>query len=115
MENLLHPNKWFVAFCALFIIVFGLFQFVGILRLKDFGEEIGSEIYTFNWPEEKLRSTVRITDVQVVKKDDSDATLKIIGRQSLDTGAKQTDCDCTTVLKLYKQNNDWYLGNVELQ
>ena len=115
MEKLFQPNKWFVAFCALFIIVFGLFQYVGVLRLKDFGERIGTEIYTWNWPEEKMRSSVRITEVQVVKKDDNDAVLKVLGKQSLDTGASQNDCDCSVQLTLYRQNNDWYLGKVELQ
>lgn len=128
MEKLFHPNKWFVAFCASLIAVFALLQFVVNMRLENLAKGWCSEIYTFDWPPLKLHSSVKVTDAHVVKRGENDAVVKVHGLQTLEkievekiaggavaAASAPEVTKCGAQLTFYKQNNDWFLGKVELQ
>jgi hypothetical protein len=89
MEKLFRPNKWFVGFCGLLIVVFVSLQYVSRMRLQGLAQAWGKEIYTW------------VTGVQ---------TLDWSGDQP-----QHSETECGAQLTFYKTNNDWVLGKVELQ
>ncbi len=121
MEKLFHPNKWFVAFCGLLIVVFFSLQYVSTLRLQSLAQAWGAQIFTWDWPGQELHSRAKITKAELVKKTESDAILKVTGTQTLeragaaDVAQQHTETECGALLTFYKSNNDWVLGKVELQ
>lgn len=118
MEKLFRPNKWFVGFCGLLIVVFVSLQYVSRMRLQSLAEAWGNEVYTWDWPARNLHSRATMTKAEVIKKTESDAVVKVTGTQTLEeSGAKpqRSDTECGAVLNFYKTNNDWVLGKVELQ
>lgn len=118
MEKLFRPNKWFVAFCGILIVVFVSLQYVSRMRLQHLAEAWGAEIYTWNWPGADLHSSAKMTKVDIVKKSESDAVIRVTGMQSLDqsgSSQKHSETECSALLNFYKSNNDWVLGKVELQ
>jgi hypothetical protein len=121
MEKLFRPNKWFVAFCGLLIVVFFSLQYVSQMRLKSLAEAWGVQVFTWDWPGQGLHSSAKMTKAEVVKKTESDAILKVTGTQTVDRAGeadlakKRTETACGALLTFYKSNNDWVLGKVELQ
>ncbi|HEY9679460.1 MAG TPA: hypothetical protein V6C76_15740 [Drouetiella sp.] len=118
MEKLFTPNKWFVGFCGILIVVFLSLQYVSRARLLDLAQAWAAEIYTYDWPGANLHSSAKMTKADLVKKTESDAVIKVSGKQSLDvTGAapKHSETECGAQLTFYKHNNEWVLGKVELQ
>jgi len=121
MEKIFSPNRWFVLFCGLLIVVWALLQFVGSMRLSQAAQEVGAEVFTWNWPEKHLVSEATITDTKIIKKTDNDAVVAVKARQTLRSDAgtnstgdtRQSECDAT--LTFYRNSNVWYLGKVELQ
>lgn len=118
MEKLFRPNKWFVGFCGLLIVVFLSLQYVSRMRLQGLAQAWGAEIFTWDWPGQNLHSIGKMTKADVVKKTESDAVVKVTGTQTLDRSGAQpqhTETECGAQLTFYKTNNDWVLGKVELQ
>lgn len=123
MEKLFTPNKWFVLFCAAFIAVFALLQYVISTRLQTEAKEQADAIYTWVWPDENLRSNARISDARVVKRTDKDAVVEVTGVQTLspfeDLGKKiavdekSGKNQIKAILTFYKMKNEWVLGKVE--
>ena len=131
MESIFRPNKWFVLFCALLILVWGGYQLVANMRIANEAKLIGQDIFTWDWPELGWSSNGLITDATVVRRNDTDAIVKIKGKQlirSLRSGAQaakdsQQSSGTTTpdqvmeanaTLTFYRLSNNWVLGRVEL-
>lgn len=124
MEKVFQGGKWFVIFCAVFILVWFAQQTVSSMRLEDEAKEIGRGIFTWFWPAENCQSEAEITEASIISKNDNDAVIKIKGKQvllrynpasSLDRkNARQQTMDCSALLTLYRQNNRWILGRLEL-
>ncbi len=83
MENLFRPGKWLVLFCGVFVLLWGVLQFVSNSRLKQEAEVVGKGLYTWSWPGDNWRSTADITDATVTQKTDHDAVVEIKGKQTL--------------------------------
>lgn len=118
-EKVFRPNKWFVAFCGLLVLVFAGLQFVMNMRIADEAKAIGEHIFTWSWPDRHWSSTAEITRADVVQRSGTDAIVKIQGRQVLSGSgsgsAGQEIVDCGATLTFYRSSNNWVLGRVELQ
>ena len=131
MENLFRPGKWLVIFCAIFIGVWFVLQFVSQSRLKEEAKVIAQQVFSFRWPGEGT-SQAQVTDVNVVQKSDKDAVVKIRGRQNInyetmggasDTTARNETVDFSATLTFYKMSGEnpttkkvedyWVLGQVD--
>lgn len=121
MESIFRPNKWFVWFCALLIVVWVGLQTVSNMRLVDEAKRIGQHIFTWSWSGPNWTSQAEITEATVVKRGDADAIVKIRGRQTLTYKqgkmlAKKEEKTADVVeatLTFYRANNNWILGKVE--
>lgn len=117
LEKIFHPNKWFVAFCALLIAVFASLQFVVNQRLEGIAKDYCSDIYTWDWPPAGMHSSVKVMDARVIKRGEADAIVEVHGEQTLKGKASDAVIavtKCGARLSFWKQNNTWNLGKVEL-
>lgn len=130
MDNLFRPGKWLVLFCGVFLLLFGVLQYVSNARLKQEAMIVAERIFTWMWSGDNLESQAKITDADVVQKGANDAIVKVKGKQTLTSFApgatfdrsKPTSAEtmeCAATLHFYKmsmQNKDyWMLGKVEFQ
>ena len=144
MENLFKPGKWLVLFCGVFVLLWGVLQYVSNARLKEEAQMVARDIFTWAWPRDNWRSRAEITDAAVVKKSENDAIVLVKGRQHLgympsgavdaaaDAGKKGESAtanvasndsgetvDCAAKLTFYRmsvKNKDyWMLGKVEFE
>lgn len=123
VNKIFSPGKWFVFFCAVFILVWLGLQFVANMRLQEEAKIAANEVFTWDWPrlgDEKWASKAEITDVSVVQKTDKDAIVKVKGKQTIvfisGNGPGQSEVvDCGATLSFYRSKNQWQLGRVELQ
>jgi hypothetical protein len=123
MENLFKPGKWLVLFCGLFVLLWGVLQYVSNARLKEEAERWGAIVFTWNWPGDQWSSRAEMTEASVLRKTDHDAVVRIKGKQYLTAGVpgdKLTNSeavDCAAVLTFYKRSvhdkDYWELGEVE--
>ena len=132
MENFFKPGKWLVLFCGVFVLLWGVLQYVSNARLKQEAQIAGQDIFTWAWPGDNWNSRAEITDASVVKKSENDAVVLVKGRQYLSylppgaastapnaaaSGGENETVDCSAKLTFYKmsvRNKDyWMLGKVE--
>lgn len=120
MEKLFRPGKWLVLFCGVFLLLYGVLQYVSNARLKEEASLLGKNIFTWTWRGVDWRSEAEITNADVVQKSANDAVVKIKGRQTLLVSEDRTApevVDCSATLTLYRtsiKNRDyWVLGKVE--
>lgn len=115
---------YFVGFCALFIVVYGTLKVVSNMRVQEECRELSASIFNWKWPGQNWESKAELTDVEVVSKGDNDAVVKIKAKQTATaykpgdeidstTGRSQTE-ECTATINLYKLNDQWIIGSVEL-
>jgi len=123
MEKIFTPNKWFVGFCALLIIVVGLLKVVGDMRLAEFGSVIAKDIFEWDYPALNMSSRVMGLKSHVVRRDANDAIVEVTGHQTVakigpdNKIEEQTEVEpeVKAVLTFYKRSNEWELGKVELK
>lgn len=125
MEKIFTPNKWFVAFCGLLVVVFLSLKWVINMRIADEAKEIGQEIFTWKWDSLNWQSSAEMTGAEVLRVTDTDAIVKVQGKQVLTRSSgdgqneagqpKREVVDCGATLTFYKSSNKWKLGKVELQ
>lgn len=125
MERIFRPNKWFVIFCALLILVWVGLQCVANLRLAEEAKSCGLHVFTWAWPNLGWNSSAEVTEASVLKKTDTDAVVKIQGRQVVKfspsglneaAGKNRSEVvDCNATLTFYRASGHWVLGKVELQ
>ena len=119
IENLFRPNKWFVGFFALFVVIWLIGQFVGNVRVGDDAKFYGAHIFTWRWPSMKWRSRADMTDARVIKKTGTEAIVEVRGKQEISgDGSRGNDVesdDCSATLTFYKYSNRWELGRVDLR
>ena len=111
IDNLFQPGKWFVLFCGLFILVWGALQFVGNLRLSEEARFAASHVFTWDWTERGWSTKCSITDVSILHRTSTDATVMVNGNQSL---CGQKSDKFSALLSFYRLSNKWVLGKVEL-
>ena len=139
MEKLFTPGKWFVGFCAIFVCIFMVRNYVHDEKIKELSKIAAQDIFEWQWPAKRIASSCDITDAQIVKADKNSATVTVKGVQKIapmadftadgqngseatatspsqttNTGASTTS-DCQALIKLYRQDNRWQLGSVEVQ
>jgi hypothetical protein len=83
MENLFRPGKWLVLFCGVFVLLWGVLQYVSNARLKEEAEQVGQNLFTWSWPGDNWESVGNITDASVIQKTDKDAVVAVKGKQTL--------------------------------
>lgn len=115
MEKFFRPNRIFIIFCLLLIVVWLGLQYVSNLRITDAAAAEAQEIFDWSWPQQ-VSSTAEITDVAVLSKSENEAKVRVKAKQTLtklvdskDTSSSDTAC----VLTLYRFNRNWILGKVE--
>jgi hypothetical protein len=122
MEKLFTPNKWFVLFCALFIVVFATLRWVVDTRVQSTAKAVGEDIYSWVWRDKNVCSTADMTEARILKRDENQAVVEVSGEQTLapfdgseKSEVKACKSPCKVTLTFYKLQNDWRLGRVELQ
>lgn len=125
MEKIFTPNRWFVLFCGLLILVWGALRVVADVRLCEKAKMVGEEIFTFDWPDPALKSEVESIKAQVLRRGTHDAVVTVTGWQVVSnqndsaTGGKElkaaTPSELNAVLTFYRSEDKWELGKVELK
>jgi|SRR5271170_5486924 len=124
IEKIFYPNKWFVAFCGLLVVVWASLQWVINMRIADEAKAVGQEIFTWSWASCHWRSTAQMTRADVLRRSATDAIVKVQGRQVLtikgnglqgaNAGGRSEVVDCSATLTFYRLSNHWQLAKVEL-
>jgi len=83
MEKLFSFNKFFLFFCAVFVFEWLALQIVGYMRLTSLAKVDGERILAWQWPHKNLRSVIEIYDTKILKRDTSDAIVKVLAKQSI--------------------------------
>lgn len=134
MEKLFRPNRIFVMFCLLLIIVWLGLQYVSNMRVSEVARMEASEVFDWKWPGQ-VSSNVEITDVSVLSKSENEAKVRVKAKQTftkLASAETANQCnqeksipetqpaqgaasssDTACVLTLYRSNRNWVLGKVE--
>ena len=126
MEKIFTPNRWFVLFCGLLILVWGALRIVADVRLCERAKVVGLSIFTWNWPDLAVKSKVESINAQVLRRGSHDAVVTVTGRQVIskpgtdlnpkaDLGPNQSTNDLKAVLTFYRSEDRWELGKVELR
>ncbi|MEZ4488593.1 MAG: hypothetical protein R3C24_03710 [Cyanobacteriota/Melainabacteria group bacterium] len=130
MEKIFTPNRWFVLFCGLLILVWGALRIVADVRLCEHAKLVGESIFTYSWPELSLRSEVESIKAQVVRRGSHDAVVTVTGTQVLSdplksgiqsgkekaqSGQSASSAELNAVLTFYRSEDRWELGKVELK
>ncbi|MBA3856091.1 MAG: hypothetical protein C0507_04205 [Cyanobacteria bacterium PR.3.49] len=130
MEKLFRPNKIFVIFCLLLIIVWVGLQYVSNMRITEAATAEAEEVFDWSWPGQ-VSSKVEITNVSVLNRSDNEAKVRVKAKQTLTklvdalgapdkkdgsstaatSGPSTSDTAC--VLTLYRSDRNWVLGKVE--
>lgn len=116
---------WFVGFCGVFIIVFAVLKTVSTMRVEAEAEVLAQDIFNWKWSGENWESVAKITGVEVVSHSENDAVVKVSAKQEvaaykpgeapLDIAGRRAETvESTATMTLYKQNNKWILGKVDL-
>jgi hypothetical protein len=135
MKKILSLNKFFIAFCIFFILVWIALQTVSSMRLKSMAKIDSDRILAWIWPNKNIKSTIKIYETKILKKEHNDAIVKVLADQSIEPivtqemGAKspesftqnseegqlKSSSKCAVTLTYYRTNNLWFLGKVELE
>lgn len=125
-----------VGICGVFLVVWVSLQFLSTMRLQEEAKEIGTSVFSWNWPGEDWQSAAQMMEAEIVHRTDNDAVVRVSGKQTLtkktnDGGEKNSaspldiskprseTVDCSVTLTLYRQGTgqagyQWVLGRVEL-
>lgn len=112
MDKIFTPNRWFVLFCALLIVIFGALTLVQDMHVAEFARQKGTEIFTWSWPSMNWQSNIVQVNSHVLRRDANDAVVEVTGRQVING---LNECETKAVLTLYRLNSKWELGKVELK
>ena len=122
MEKIFSPNRWFVLFCALLIVVWGALKIVADMHLAEQGKARAAEVFTWTWTVDPQRtSRVESVSAKVLGRNANDATVEVTGTQLLQKSVNNGDAPgmpekakVRAVLTFYRLNNQWELGKVEI-
>jgi|GEM_PF-753533 hypothetical protein len=81
MEKIFTPNRWFIGFCALLIVVVGALKIVGDMHLAEEAKLVAMGIFNFDWPELGIESRVQSINAHVISHNEHDAVVEVSGRQ----------------------------------
>ncbi len=136
MEKIFRPNRIFVIFCLLLIVVWLGLQYVSNMRISEAAREEAIEVFDWQWPGQ-VSSNVEVIDVSVLSKSDNEAKVRVKAKQTLTKMAETADnakekdtqkstspevqpasgpassSDTACVLTLYRSDRNWVLGKVE--
>ncbi len=94
------------------------------MRVEEEARVLSAPIYTWKWPGENWQSNAEVTAVEIVRRKDNDAVVKIKAKQeasayksgeTLDISSRRSETEeCTATITLYKLNDKWTIGCVEL-
>lgn len=127
MEKIFTPNRWFVMFCALLIVVWGTLKLVQDMRLSEEARTVAMGIFSYSFPSLSVVSEVESMNAQVINRNDHESLVKVSGRQLISKhpdaqtgGSAQNDSSSERVdfqanLTFYKSGASWVLGKVELK
>jgi hypothetical protein len=135
MEKIFSPNKFFLSFCILFIVVWLGLQVVSYMHLTNQAKLDGERIFNWNWPSKNMHSTAEIYETKILSRSSNDATVKVLAREHIDkvgsgrsephpyenvadpeSGRMQSaPTNCAALLTYYRMNNKWFLGKVEFE
>lgn len=119
MEKIFTPNKWFVLFCALLVLMWLALQLVATMRLEALATEEAAHVFSWQWLGFG-RSRATIENAHLLKRSEADAVVRVNARQTVEEEgtpghftAKQPEVTCSALLTFYRVDQDWFLGKVE--
>jgi hypothetical protein len=121
MEKIFTPNKWFVLFCALLVLMWLALQLVATMRLEALATEEATHVFSWQWLGVG-RSRAKIEKAHLVKRSEADAIVRVMARQVVEEEvksghfiAKEPEVTCSALLTFYRVDKDWLLGKVEFE
>jgi len=78
LEKIFTPNKWFVLFCGILVLMFGALQVVANLRLQELAKTEGERVFSWKWSG-LASSTGVIEQSDILKKTETDAIVRVKG------------------------------------
>ncbi len=122
MDKLFTPGKWFVGFCAAFVLIFLSTKYVHDQRMGEEGKMYVQKMFTFTFPALGVSSTFEPKEAQIVKSEENEAQIRVSGVQSIiksQSGAAAQEApqtaQCQALIKLYKDQGKWRVGAVEAE
>ena len=121
MEKIFTPNKWFVSFCALLVVMWFALQVVATMRLEAQATEEATHVFSWQWLGVG-RSRAKIENARVVKKSEADAIVRVMAHEVVEEEgekghftAREPAVTCSALLTFYRVDKDWVLGKVEFE
>jgi hypothetical protein len=122
LEKIFTPNKWFVLFCAVLVIMFAALQAVANMRLQEIAKAEGAHIFSWRWPA-TASSVGTVQTVDIIKKTENDAIVRVKAVQNIilenqsesKVPLKSEDISCSAVLTFYRVDKEWMLGKVQYE
>ncbi len=120
MEKIFTPNKWFVLFCGVLVIVWIVLQVVATLHLQALAREQAVQIFSWQWLG-FARSHALIEDAQLIKRSDTDAVVRVTAREMIVPDSaivrmpKLSAVHCAALLTFYRVDKNWLLAKVEFE
>ena len=135
MKKIFSVNKFFISFCVFFILVWVALQTVSYMRLTDMAKVDAERTLAWAWPDQNIRSSIKIYEAKILKKDHNAAIVKILADQSFEPVGDNSpsfavlpsthlnkqgmqivdDSKCAVTLTYYRTNSQWFLGRVECE
>src|SRR5271165_4604364 len=88
MEKIFTPNKWFVFFCALLVLMWLALQMVATMRLEALATEEATHVLSWQWLGFG-RSRATIENAHLVKRSEADAIVRVRARQIVEEEGKE--------------------------
>lgn len=122
MEKLFTPGKWFVGFCAMFVLIFLSTKYVHDQRMAETGKMHVEKMFTFTFPALGVRSSFEAKEAHIVKSEENEAQIRVSGVQSIvksSAGAASEEApqtaQCQALVTLYKDQGKWLVGSFEAE
>jgi hypothetical protein len=121
LEKIFTPNKWFVLFCGILVLMFGALQMVANMRLQELAKREGERVFSWQWTGVGA-STGVIEQSDILKKTETDAIVRVKGTEKVALTAAKSDQSkttevvaCSAVLTFYRVDKEWMLGKVQFE
>jgi len=120
MEKIFSINKWSVGLCAMIVLFYAAFQVTANERLAAVAEMRARHIFSWQW-RGSGRSHCIIDKAEVLKRSDTDATVRIKAREQIEQEQegkflkKDPELVTSALLTFYRSDKDWVLAKVEFE
>lgn len=117
MERFFSPSKWFVGFCALFIIVWLALGYIRDQRIKEEAMLLIDKHFSFRYPvgdgTQKILCEAQSESAKIIKRTTTDALVEVTGKQTRTANGVKSEAPFKGSITLYKNENIWRVGQLQ--